>query len=381
MGTEKRLTQGQLKGLLQEPGMHNDGGSLYLVVRRPGSAAWVFKRRSGGNLRSHGLGAYPAVSLADAREKRDALTKRPALPSTASLSFAVAANRYIDNHASDYSDAQATRLRALVRLHAGQLARVRVDQIRVEQVADVLRPIWNGTTNSKGAKLRSLIERVIDAADLDRNPAAWRRLKSHLPGRARPVVPVASLPWASVPAAMAELALDDSIAATALRFLVLTGLRLKEGCGVKWSEIDFVRRVLMVPASRMKIKTAGEFTVPMSREAIGLLRRLHNQRGEGDFVFPGRLGGYIGRHAMHNAVGRLELGVTIHGFRSSLATWAQEQMRGGVRLFDQALIDACLAHFVGGTSGAYQRSELLAARRRLMDRWGRFALSVGITTM
>lgn len=363
MGTEKRLTQGQLKGLLQEPGMHNDGGSLYLVVRRPGSAAWVFKRRSGGNLRSHGLGAYPAVSLADAREKRDALTKRPALPSTASLSFAVAANKYIDNHASDYSDAQATRLRALVRLHAGQLARVRVDQIRVEQVADVLRPIWNGTTNSKGAKLRSLIERVIDAADLDRNPAAWRRLKSHLPGRARPVAPVASLPWASVPAAMAELALDEvGIAATALRFLILTGLRLKEGCGVLWSEIDYHKRTLTVPASRMKVKTAGDFVVPLSREAIGLLRSLEHV---GNFVFPGRLGSFIGPHAMHNAVGRLELGITIHGFRASLATFGQDHG------FMPAVVDAALAHFAGGVSGAYQRSRLLPERRKLLDRWAR----------
>jgi integrase len=344
-------------------GTHSYGGSLYLVVRGSGRASWVFRQRRGGKLHSHGLGSYPTVSLADARVARDKLRTTTGASSTSQKTFAVAAENFLVHHASDYSHEQLTRLRALVRLHCGALHGARVSSISVEVIADVLRPIWNGTVNSRGAKLRSLIERVIDSADLDRNPATWRRLKSHLPGRRAAVAPVRSLPWARVPDAYAELALDEvGIAATALRFLILTGLRLKEGCGVLWSEIDYPKRTLTVPASRMKVKTTGDFVVPLSREAIGLLRSLEHV---GNFVFPGRLGSFIGPHAMHNAVGRLELGITIHGFRASLATFGQDHG------FMPAVVDAALAHFAGGVSGAYQRSRLLPERRKLLDRWAR----------
>jgi hypothetical protein len=57
-----------------------------------------------------------------------------------------------------------------------------------------------------------------------------------------------------------------------------------------------------------------------------------------------------------------------------MATWAQEQRRDdGLRLFDQETIDGALAHFVGGVTGAYQRSQHLEARRKLMAAWGAFA--------
>src|ERR1035437_1385145 len=94
----------------------------------------------------------------------------------------------------------------------------------------------------------------------------------------------------------------------------------------------------------------------------------------------------IGRNAIHLALARLQgdgkprwiddrgRKITVHGFRSTMATWAQEQRRDdGSRLFDQETIDGALAHFVGGVTGTYQRSQHLEARRKLASAWGAFA--------
>jgi integrase len=216
-------------------------------------------------------------------------------------------------------------------------------------------------------------------------------------------VPVASLPWRQLPALFAELTATDEgaglTAARVLRFLILTSVRLKEGRGAQWSEIDHDKRgedgerkgaIWTIPADRMKIKDEGDFEVPLSAEALALLREMDDAGVDGEndgFIFPGRrLHRCIGRNAIHLALDRLqgdgdprwvdEKGrkITAHGFRSTMATWAQEQ-RGadGARLFDQETIDGALAHFVGGVTGAYQRSQHLEARRKLASAWGVFA--------
>ena len=404
--TERRLRPTDIPKLSQRVGSHNDGGSLYLVVRRPGSGAWVFKFRDGAALRSKGLGALPDVTLAMARQRRDAARaghkNEPEKPKSAGQSFAALAELYFDHHAAALGVAQLERNRALLRLYAGPLMKRAVNRITRHEVADVLRPIWSGSSNSKGMKLRALIERILNAADNDRNPATWARLESLLPARSKKTkrsVPVASLPYHQLPAFYAELAAirREEIGLTAarvLRFLILTGVRLKEGRGARLSEIDYDKKLWTIPAERMKIKDE-DFIVPLSDEALAVLSEMQDDAdaersavGINDgFIFPGRWSNQcIGRNAIHLALARLQgdgkprwiddrgRKITVHGFRSTMATWAQEQRRDdGSRLFDQETIDGALAHFVGGVTGAYQRSQHLEARRKLASAWGAFA--------
>src|ERR1700730_9581648 len=392
--TERRLRPTDIPKLSQRVGSHNDGGSLYLVVRRPGSGAWVFKFRGGAGLRSKGLGALPDVTLAMARQRRDAARAghkdEPDKPKSTGQSFAALAELYFDHHAAAQGVAQLERNRALLRLYAGPLMKRAVNRITRHEVADVLRPIWRGTSNSKGMKLRALIERILNAADNDRNPAAWGRLESLLPARSkktRKSVKVASLPYRQLPALYAELtAVGEGpglTAARVLRFLILTGVRLKEGRGARLSEIDYDKKLWTIPASRMKIKDE-DFNVPLSDQALAVLREMQNSAdqdrdGNDGFIFPGRWQHKcIGRNAIHLALARLQgdgkprwiddraRKITVHGFRSTMATSAQEQRRDdGSRLFDQETIDGALAHFVGGVTGAYQRSQHPEARRKL----------------
>ena len=404
--TERRLRPTDIPKCLQRVGTHNDGGSLYLVVRRKGSGSWVFQFRDGPKLRSKGLGALPDVTLAMARQRRDAARAvhkdEPEKPKSAGQSFAALAELYFDHHAAAVGAAQLDRNRALLRLYAGPLMKRAVNRITRQEVADVLRPIWLGSSNSKGVKLRALIERILNAADNDRNPATWGRLESLLPVRTKKnkrSVPVASLPYHQLPALYAELAAirREEIGLTAvrlLRFLIMTGVRLKEGRGARLSEIDSDKKLWTIPAERMKIKDE-DFVVPLSDEALAVLREMlddadpeRNAVGVNDgFIFPGRwLNQSIGRNAIHLALARLQgdgkprwiddrgRKITVHGFRSTMATWAQEQRRDdGSRLFDQETIDGALAHFVGGVTGTYQRSQHLEARRKLASAWGAFA--------
>src|ERR1035441_9855 len=182
--TLNRLRPNDIPKLLQREGSHNDGGSLYLVVRRKGRGAWVFKFRDGAALRSKGLGALPNVTLAMARKKRaDELASHadePEKPKSKGLPFEVLAEQYFDHHTEIGAD-QLTRNRALLRLYAEPLMRRPVNRITRQEVADILRPIWLGSSNSKGVKLRALIERILNSADNERNPATWARLQSLLP--------------------------------------------------------------------------------------------------------------------------------------------------------------------------------------------------------
>lgn len=403
--TSTRLRPTEIKKLSQQVGRHSDGGSLYLVVRSPGKAAWVFRFRDGATVRSKGLGAFPAVTLAMARKKRSDELKshedEPEKRRGKGLPFEVQAEQYFGHH-TEIGAVQLTRNRALLRLYAGPLMKRPVNRITREEVAEVLRAIWLGSSNSKGMKLRALIERILDAADSERNPATLKRLQSLLPKprskKAKKSVPVASLPHAKLPALMVELMSVGEepglTAARVLRFLILTSVRLKEARGARLSEIDYDKKLWTIPAERMKIKDE-DFVVPLSDQALAVLREMQDdadrQTNDG-FIFPGRAARgavsrqCIGRNAIHLALARLqgdddprwldERGrkITVHGFRSTMATWAQEQRSAdGVRLFDQETIDGALAHFVGEVTGTYQRSRHLEARRKLASAWGAFA--------
>lgn len=333
--TLNRLRPQDIKKLLQHEGSHNDGGSLYLVVRRKGSGAWVFKFRDGAVLRSKGLGALPDVTLAMARKKRaDELKSHedePEKPKAKGLPFEVLAEQYFDHH-TEIGAAQITRSRALLRLYAGPLMKRSVNRITRQEVADVLRPIWLGSSNGKGMKLRALIERVLNSADNERNPATWARLQSLLPARSkktRKSVKVASLPYCQLPAIYAELtAVGEGpglTAARVLRFLILTSVRLKEGRGARLSEIDYDKKLWTIPAERMKIKEEGDFEVPLSDQALAVLREMQDDM-DGDlendgFIFPGRWSHQcIGRNAVSRLIDCrvmvIHVGLMIGGARS-----------------------------------------------------------------
>jgi integrase len=230
--------------------------------------------------------------------------------------------------------------------------------ITTEEIADMLRPNWRGPGTNAVSKTRALIEQVLNTVD---NPAAsWSRLRTRNLARKAPETKnMASLPYAQVPGLMIELRRSQHPAARLLQFLILTGVRLDEAREAQWSEIK--GDLWTIAAGRMKKRI--EHVGPLSPQALAVL----GERGEGP-VFG------IGATAVweclksFNRVDKHGDQITTHGFRSSMATWAEENR------WAPNVIEAALAHRKGDkTKAAYQRSPLLEERRKLADAWADFA--------
>ena len=331
----------------------------------------MYQFRDRNVIRSKGLGSAARVTPTQARRAREAFAVAwrggLELPGVRGYmprgdKFAVAADAYLSNHADEWGERHQAGLKALVRMHAGALADVPVNRITPDQVADMLRPIWNGPGNNRGSRFRRFIESILTAKQVEPNPATWARLRELLSKKIADVKPKAAMAAKDVPALMATL--GDDVESRALKFVILTGVRRKEALDARWGEFDLANRVWIVPGERMKMKR--DHAVPLTDAVIACL----GPPGADDaFVFPSRrTGGMLG----HDALSMREHGATLHGFRSTLSTWAEEQDDG--RAYPRAVIKAVLAHGKGdAVTAADLRSEIFEARRKLMEHWSRFS--------
>ena len=225
-------------------------------------------------------------------------------------------------------------------------------------------------------RVRGRIEAIINYATpqyrVGDNPARWQILKSKLPKREKiaTVEHHAAMPYAELPAFMAELRARPSISARALEFLVLTWARTSELVAATWPELDLTDGTWTIPGSRMK--AGREHRVPLSLRAHAIVRDLHNRR-ESAFVFPGAI---AGRPLSSAAMAKLLVlmgrdDVTLHGFRSSARTWAAE-----CTTFQREIAEAALAHIVGNkVEAAYQRGDLFDEARSADGCLGRVLLT------
>jgi integrase len=149
-----------------------------------------------------------------------------------------------------------------------------------------------------------------------------------------------------------------------LEFVILTAARSGEVRGATWDEIDLQARTWTIPAERMK--SSRPHRVPLSAQAVTLLERVP-RIGDETLVFPSaREGRPISDMTISAVLRRMGLGhFTVHGFRSSFRDWAAEQTN-----YPREICELALAHAVGEkVERAYQRSDLLEKRTRLMQDW------------
>jgi integrase len=375
------------------PGLHLDGGGLYLAVAPSGSKKWVFRYKR----RDMGLGGYPAVSLAEARQKaaearevlargEDPIEVRKAEEAARKpkpiLTFDEAAARYIAAHEAAWRNPKHRQQwrNTLATYASPVIGKMDVAAIDTSHILDILEPIWRVKTET-ASRLRGRLETVLDWCKVRQyrsgeNPARWRGHLSHLlPARSKitAVEHHASLPYADMPAFMAELRARDALAARALAFCILTATRTSETLEAEWFEIDLAGKVWTVPAARMK--NGKPHRVPLSDDAITLLAHLPRIDGS-DYVFPGeRQNRPLSNMAFLMLLRRMGRGeLTAHGFRTSFRTWAAE-----CTPFPREVAEMALSHTVGSAvERAYQRGDLFAKRRRLMEAWGDYIASLGL---
>ena len=282
-----RLTARQVDSVVLKPGLHSDGGNLYLRVGKDGNQSWAFVYRYGGRQREAGLGkagGKGGVILGSARREAakgralleqkppvDPLTVWRAPPDTPVPTFAQAAKDYIALHGPGWRNVKhAQQWRNTLANYCKPLMKRPVDQIGTEDVLACLRPIWRRAPET-ASRLRGRIETILDFAKTDDemrpNPARWKgHLANKLPNpkeigkrvkRAGVVETVerghfAALPYANIPAFVERLRAESGVAARGLEFLLLTAARTGEALGAKWAEIDLCARTWTIPPARLK---------------------------------------------------------------------------------------------------------------------------------
>ncbi len=380
------------------PAVLHDGQGLYLRVSNTGAKNWIFRYQLDGRRRDMGLGRFPDVGLAEARQRateRRALCQSGIDPLTVKATqrqaraVAAARQRTFRDVAEEYMALRQGEWRnakhreqwrqSLATYAFPVIGHLPVADIDVGLVLKVIEPLWADRAHL-GDRLRGRIEAVLDAASVrgyrtGTNPAQWRGNLAHiLPARAKvhQVIHHPALPFTDLPEFIAELRQQGGVAALALQFLILTATRLSETTNACWGEIDLANKMWSIPAARMKMR--NEHRIPLSDAALAVLDHMRLWALSSDPaspVFPGiRPAIPISGSALRAVLIRMgrKAEATVHGYRATFSSWAAENTSHPYEVREMAL-----GHTVGTVvERSYQRSTLFERRRRLMDDWARF---------
>ena len=386
-------------GRLNSPGLHAVGGvaGLALQVTDRGARSWILRVMVGGKRRDMGLGGFPDVTLAGAREAAriardkikngidpidDAKAKRSALYAqrAAAITFSEAAEAYIAMREPEWKNGKhADQWRNTLATYAEPvIGNIFVCDVKQEHILTVLEPIWLTKTET-ATRLRGRIENVLDWARVrgyrnGENPARWRGHLDKLlaiPSKVQKVEHHPALPFDEVGAFMVQLRKQEGMGARALEFAILTAARSGEVRGATWGEIDLMDTTWTIPAERMKAKR--EHRAVLNDEAMALLKSLPRT---GDLIFTNAKGGMLSDMTLTAVLKRMgRSDITAHGFRSTFRDWCGERTN-----YPRDVAEMALAHAIGDkVEAAYRRGDLFDKRRRMMRDWGKFSGKVQTT--
>lgn len=367
------------------PKVLTDGRGLRLEVDKSQNKKWIFRFTLNQKRRDMGLGRFPDIGLREARNRRDEARKlveqgrdpiaaRRRARAEQRVTFEFAAEQFIQSKQSEWKNQKhRQQWRNTLDTYAiPKLGRTLVKDIDVQDVLQVIEPIWHSKTET-AKRVRGRIEKVLGWAiamghRASHNPAVWTGLLENLlpaPAKIAPPVHHEAMQLEQIPEFYRWLKSESSVSAAALRFLILTVGRTSQVTGALWDEIKVDEKFWSVPANRMKSGKAHD--VPLSAEALHLLERLP-RIADSPYLFPGlKANSPVNANSMRLFLRKKlpHLSVTVHGFRSTFRDWAEEQNRWGGRS-----IEACLAHTnVNKSESAYLRSDLIVQRRVILESW------------
>ena len=359
----------QLKAKSAPAGMYGDGQGLWLVKRDKVFGKWVLRLHQNGKRKNMGLGRWPDVGIAEARE-RAALARRALRDGNCPVEERRKARRVIHRltvaeaiescfearKAELKGDGQAGRWMSPLSVHVipkiGTLAIEDLDQHRLKELLD---PIWHAKPEAAAKALNRLGLALKHSAALGLDVDLQATLKARaLLGKQRHVEEhIPALPYEEAPAFYAWLGTVGGVPAKALKFLMLTVARTSEVRLATSSEI--AGDVWTIPAERTK--TGKEHRVPLVKEA----KKLATAEG---LLFPTARGKALSDMGMSMLMRREGYTARPHGLRATFRTWCEECTDA-----DYETKEACLGHAVDmGVQAAYQRSDRLEKRRKLLTR-------------
>jgi integrase len=359
-----------------------DGGGLFLLVNPNGSRWWRLKFRIGGKEKLLSLGVYPDVSLKEARDKRDEARKliaqgidpsaqRKATRAAEAETFEAIAREWLAKFGPSWTPEHAERItRRFERNVFPWIGARPVREVTAPELLAVLRRIEErgalDTAHRAHQNCGQVFRYAVATGRAERDPSA--DLRGALP-------PVNDKHHASITDPKAIGALLRAMEGYQGSFVVLCALRLAplvfvrpgEMRGAEWAEIDFEKAEWRIPASKMKMRE--QHIVPLSVQALAILRELHPLTGAGRYLFPSERTGErpMSENTVNAALRRLGYSkdeMTGHGFRSMASTLLNEQG------WHRDAIERQLAHAErNAVRAAYNYAEHLPERRRMMQAW------------
>jgi len=373
---------------------HSDGGGLYLYITPEGKKSWRLGYRFLGKQKLLVIGPYPAISLKEARERREAAKKLLVDnidPSTAKQEAKTAAANALENAfekvALEWLEKSSTLMLDATkdgierRLHQNifpYLGKRPIHIITAPELLAVLRKIESRGSLSVAHKARSDCGRIFRYAIA--TGRAERDVAADLQGALSPKPPTAHFASINDPKGIGRLLLDLDIyhgtfqVRFALKLAPFVFVRAHELAQAEWKEFDFTAREWRIPAQKMKMKQAH--IVPLSRQALAILDELkdfsRNFPGQEHYLFSSGTNdsGYLHPVSFVRALRRLGYSgdeMTFHGFRSMASTVLHEQG------YNSDWIERQLAHTERNvTRASYNYAQYLPERRKMMQEWANY---------
>ncbi|MCK7259683.1 integrase domain-containing protein [Enterobacter asburiae] len=374
------------KALEKDLTLH-DGDGLFLIVKTSGKKLWRFRyQRPATKQRTMmGLGAFPALSLADARGLRAdylALLVNGIDPQIQaevaeeqqqialdSIFSTVAANWFQLKSKSVTPDYAKDIWRSLEKDVFPAVGEIPVQQIKARTLVEALEPI-----KARGAleTVRRLVQRIneimiyaVNTGLIDTNPASGIGMAFEKPKKQNmPTLRPEELPKLMRTLVMSNLSVPTRCL---IEWQLLTLVRPSEASGARWAEIDINAKLWTIPAERMKAKR--EHIVPLSTQALDILEVMKPISAHREHIFPSRNDPKqpMNSQTANAALKRIGYGgkLVAHGLRSIASTAMNEKG------FQADVIEAALAHVdKNEIRRAYNRSTYIKQREKLMQWWG-----------
>lgn len=369
-----------------------DGQGLCLVVRPNGNKHWQLRYRYLDREKTLSLGTYPRVALAEARDKKvDALRlldagKDPSAQRRQEKTFAkfrdrnsfgAVADEWYQKSRQSWSANHAKKVQGRLDTHVlPKLASRPIESITPLDVLGVIQDIEAKGATHMSRRCLQFCSAIFNYAIITGRARHNITLGLHAALRPHRTEHYPTLRAHELPAFLDALTKLQTTEQNklAFRLLLLTAMRTGELRHSRWSDIDWETEEWKIPAHNTKMRT--EHIVPLSRQAIPLLKRLHELTGHQDWLFPNQ------QHQKHPAMSENTINHMIdrmgyrgrivgHGFRSLFSTVLNENG------FNRDAIERQLAHQErNAVRAAYNRAEYMPERREIMQWWGNFVITM-----